>query len=342
MDRGGWVAIVVLNWNGWADTIACLESLRRLDAAAPARLIVCDNGSTDGSAPRLAAWGRAAFGGAFVRLDRAQAAAGVRPADGWRMALIDNGANLGFAGGNNVGVRWALADPGCTHVWLLNNDTEVAPDALAQALDRMAADPAIGLCGSTLVYHHDRGRVQAFGGSSYDPRTGGTRHLGAFEPVAQVPDDPSEVEARMACVVGAAMLASRRFLAEVGLPSEDYFLYYEEIDWAWRARGRYRMGYAPRSLVWHKEGASIGTAASGGSPLSLYYLYRSRARFVARHDPAHRAVVRRRCLMEIARMALRGRFGAARAALDGLLDRDRPGLPHRQAAAIAAATGAGA
>lgn len=56
MDRGGWVAIVVLNWNGWADTIACLESLRRLDAAAPARLIVCDNGSTDGSAPRLAAW----------------------------------------------------------------------------------------------------------------------------------------------------------------------------------------------------------------------------------------------------------------------------------------------
>ncbi len=342
VDRDGWAAIVVLNWNGWADTIACLESLRGLDPAAPARLIVCDNGSTDGSADRLAAWGRAAFGAGCVRLDRAQAETSLRPAGAWRMALIDNGANLGFAGGNNVGVRWALGDPGCTHVWLLNNDTEVAPDALAQALGRMAADPAIGLCGSTLIYHHDRGRVQAFGGSSYDPHTGGTRHLGAFEPVARVPDDPAEVESRMACVVGAAMLASRRFLEEVGLPSEDYFLYYEELDWAWRARGRFRMGYAPRSRVWHKEGASIGTAASGGSPLSLYYLYRSRMRFVARHDPAHRAGVRRCCLAEIARMALRGRFGAARAALNGLLGRDRPGLPHRQAARTVATAGAGA
>ena len=135
---------VVLNWNGWRDTLACVHSLLRA-TPAPGRIIVCDNGSADDSLVQLDAALRLAGGAGFRRTDRA-AVEGAAMGDS-RLWLVANGANLGYAGGNNVGLCLALRDPACMQVWLLNNDTEVAPEALAEALARLAARPDIGQCG---------------------------------------------------------------------------------------------------------------------------------------------------------------------------------------------------
>lgn len=312
---------VVLNWNGWRDTLGCVLSLLRAEPA-PGRIVVCDNGSTDDSLPRLQAALRAAAGDGLQCTDRA--GADRADAAAARLWLVANGANLGYAGGNNVGLRLALRDPACSHVWILNNDTEVAPDALARALERMAAQPGIGLCGSTLVYAHDRQTVQAWGGSAHSRWTGRTRHLGAQGRLADVPADPTAVEARMACVVGAAMLVRREWLETVGLMTEDYFLYFEEMDWAARATGRFGLGWAPRSIVFHKEGASIGTRAHGGSPLSMYYLFRNRLRFAWRFHRAFMPAVLLATAWDIAKLAARARWPQVGAALRGSLQRGWP------------------
>lgn len=314
--------VVILNWNGKTDTLACLDSLLACDAV-DLRIVVCDNGSHDGSLRALADWGAERFGSGFRTLGRA-AVASSSPVAGVHCYLIDNGANLGFAGGNNVGLRWALRDASCQYVWLLNNDTVVTPGALAQAVARMAQRPDIGLCGSTLVYEHDRQTVQALGGSAYSRWTGRTRHLGARGQLADVPADPTATEAVMACVVGAAMLVRREWLETVGLLCEDYFLYFEEIDWATRAAGRFRLGWAPGSIVYHKEGASIGTAADGGSPLSMYYLYRNRLRFSWRFHRPCLPVVWLHTLWDLAKLAARARWPQAGAALRGTLQMRPP------------------
>lgn len=322
---------VVLNWNGWRDTLACVHSLLQA-APAPRRIIVCDNGSADDSLPQLEAALRAAVAGAAAGEGlRCTDRAGVEGADvtSARLWLVANGANLGYAGGNNVGLRLALRDPACGFVWVLNNDTEVAPDALAELLAHMAARPEIGLCGSTLVYTHDRQTVQAWGGSAYARWTGRTRHLGAQGRRADVPADPAAVEAQMACVVGAAMLVRRVWLDTVGLMTEDYFLFFEEIDWAARAAGRFRLGWAPRSTVFHKEGASIGTAGSGGSPLSLYYLFRNRLRFAWRFHRLFAPAVFAFTLWDVCKLAGRARWPQARAALRGTLQLARPPVAGR-------------
>lgn len=323
--------VVLLNWNGWRDTIPCLESLLASNPR-PQRVVVCDNASRDTSMAEIAAWARQHVGGdGFVQLTAAEAAApgAIERLRGTSMVLVDNGANLGFAGGNNPGIRLALADPACTHVWVLNNDTVVKPDALGQALARMQADPGIGLCGSTLLYFDEPDKVQALGGARYSRWSGRSRHIGAFLPAGEVPADGRAVEPDLSYVVGAAMLASREFVEQVGLMREDYFLYFEEIDWATRGADRFRLGYAPASIVLHKEGASIGTTASGGSTLSLYFLFRNRLRFCWRFHRPFLASVVYFSLLDVARFAVRRRWPQMTAALRGLLQLPRPPAPVR-------------
>lgn len=313
------LSVVLLNWNGWRDTLECLESLF-VTGATPCRVLVCDNNSHDESLVQLSAWGVRRFGDRFERISRVEIDGGASLSDGTVLALVENGANLGFAAGNNVGIRLALRDRRCEYVWVLNNDTVVQPDALRRAVERMRDDPHVGLCGSTLVYSDDPEKVQALGGATYSRWSGRTRHVGAFTHVKQVPSSGGALESSFSYVVGAAMLASRAFLERVGLMCEDYFLYCEEIDWATRgAMQGFKLGYAPASLVFHKEGASIGTTASGGSPLSLYFLFRNRLRFAWRFHSAFAPSVFVFCLLDVAKLSARRRWPQAVAALRGVL-----------------------
>jgi hypothetical protein len=333
----GRVAVVILNWNGWRDTVECLESLLRCDYS-DFRVVVCDNGSQDDSPNRIQDWadgrldalveeapwavlppGRVPKPVICTEYARAEAEAGGELGIDPHLVLIRNGANLGFAGGNNVGLRYVLARGGFEYVWLLNNDTVIKPDSLSHLVKRMQVRPDAGMCGSTLLYYHQPGVVQAWGGGTYDKLLGVSRHLGVAARVEDVPD-VAKVETDMAYVIGASMLVRCSLLRDVGLMSEAYFLYYEELDWACRARDRYSLVYAADSVVYHKEGGAIGSSHTGEpSLLSLTYLYGNRLRVARKHFPMYWASQWLRMAFECVVFLKRKRFATAKIIFRALL-----------------------
>ena len=228
--------------------------------------------------------------------------------------MVRSGGNLGFAGGNNVGIRLAQVE-GANWFWLLNSDTAVHADALAHLIARALARPDAGIVGSTLLYHDAPGEVQALGGAAMNPRTFVTIHIGIGSRADQVPADPAAVEVQLAYVVGASMLVSKAFVEEVGLMQEDYFLYGEEIDWATRAQGRFGQAWAPQSLVYHKVGKS---SAKVMPAYSLRLMLRNKLRYVERFFPNRLGEIRRRFWWDWVRHLLKGRFAAARVTLEVL------------------------
>lgn len=304
--------IVLVNWNGWGDTLECLESVFR-QVAGDFRVIVCDNGSTDDSCEQLKAWAEGRLDAwiparhplrqfswppqpkpiAYREYDRTTAERGGLPGSEPPLILIRVGANLGFAAGNNVALRYLLSRGGFDHVWLLNNDTVVAPRALESLLVRMRLRPAAGMCGSTLLRYHAPHLVQLRGGGWYCKWIGLPWHLGQLGR-ANCRVKEENVERWMSFVSGASLLVSREFLETVGLLSEDYFLYFEETDWALRSASRFTLAYAAESVVYHKIGGSIGTATlpTRQSTLSDYYNVRNRLLFTRKFYPRALPAVR--------------------------------------------------
>jgi GT2 family glycosyltransferase len=277
---------IVLNWRRPSDTIACVGSLIAIDRDLD--IVVVDNGSGDGSLAAIAQGLAPIVGGANGRyaLHEADGVEPVPAPGACVVTLVQSGRNGGYAFGNNVGIRLALAKADCQYIWILNNDTVVRDgSSLDTLLDKMARQPAIGLCGSTVAYAGQDGMVQALGGGAFDSRLGRCTQIGNGRRLGD-PVDEAQIESAMAYVNGAAAFARRAFIEDVGLMSEDYFLYYEEIDWAKRSAGRWKLGFCAASVVYHEVGASIGTDDFGGrSPLSTHYLTRNRLKFLARHAP---------------------------------------------------------
>ncbi len=216
------VAIIVLNWNGWRDTVSCLVALERLEY--PRReVIVVDNGSTDGSVDHI----RAAF--PTVRLLEAE-------------------VNLGFSGGCNLGIRDAL-DRGFDYVWLLNNDAKADPTALSALVETAEADPRIGATGS-VIYHMDRpDTVQEWGGGRVNLWSGRMRIMTA----------PSEPNCLSGCslLIRAKVLERAGPLDErFFLYWED-----TDLSLRIRKLG-YRLAVAPASHVHHRGSASTGRGST--------------------------------------------------------------------------------
>jgi GT2 family glycosyltransferase len=293
------VHIIVLNWNGWRNTIECLESLFHSDYP-DCTVVVCDNASSDDSLKKIAQWAEGRLPAECVNpqlshlispphrtpvryqeLTRREAESSPG-ADRAPLILIQNGANLGFAGGNNVGLRYALSKLNCQFCWILNNDTVVEPDALSAMVRTMQQRPELGLCGSLNLYYYNPKLVQAQGGMTYNRWTG---RVSGTAPC--LIEDVDARPARMDYVNGASSLVSRRFLQKIGLMEESYFLYFEEIDWAMRAKGKFALGYARDSVIYHKEGATIGSHLDRKerSLLSEQYLSRNRVLFTRRFLP---------------------------------------------------------
>lgn len=282
-------AVIIVNWNGWKDTVGCLDSLLCVLALGD-QVIVCDNASSNDSIGHIKTWAVKKnsvansvdqFG--WVEYDRNQAESGGLSTDP-QLVLVNTGANLGFAGANNIGLRYALAH-GHQFFWLLNGDTVVNHSSLISLRNRMEEDSSVGMCGSTLVYFHESDVIQATGGARFNFTQGIGEHLGLGQKLVTLPDRQS-IEAQMDYVVGASMMVSREFLERIGLMCEDYFLYFEEIDWATRSKGLFKLAWAPSSIVLHKEGGSIGSShRTRPSDVSLSFIYRSRLLFARRHTP---------------------------------------------------------
>jgi GT2 family glycosyltransferase len=267
------IGIVILNWNGWRDTIEAVESTRTLTYQNH-QVYVVDNASTDDSEERLRTWDPA-------------------------LTVIQSGGNLGWSGGNNVGIRAALKD-GCEHVLLLNNDAMIRSDALTHLADEADRLPDAGALGSLIVSCRDPTWIE-YGGCDIDPRTGMPRQLYGSMADLRLPADP--IPAVM--VKGCAMLLTATGLARIGLLTEDYFLNFDEADWCYRANAAGLRHYlVPRSIVEHKGAASFeGTEG----PLYCYFITRNRLVFARRHlDRRGRRFAWRSALWE-----LRRAFGGA-------------------------------
>jgi GT2 family glycosyltransferase len=292
------VAIIILNWNGLADTLECLESVFCSDYRN-FQVFVCDNASEVNPVADITLWceGRLEMVPSLARqnlplklessrMHRSVVAVSQFEAESGQICggesadviIIRNNANLGFAGGNNVALRYVLSRDCYSHVWLLNNDTVVTPHALGALVKYAEEHHDVGICGSKLLYYHNPGRIQACGGAVYN------KWLGI---VSNVEDDNAVPAPELSYIVGASMLMTDAFLRGVGLLSEEYFLYFEELDLARRAEGKFSLGYAPESVVYHKEGASAGSSSTPAtrSAMSDYYLVRSRLIFSKKFYP---------------------------------------------------------
>lgn len=240
------VIIIVLNYNGLADTLACLESLALLDYSNY-EVTVVDNGSTDGSVPVI----RERFP---------------------TVTMFENDENLGYTGGNNVGLRYALAQ-GADYVLLLNNDTEAASDFLRRLVEAAEADPLIGVTGPTIYYHEQPDIIWSAGGV-IDWERGSTRMVGLDErDEGQFGADSRAVD----FVTGCAMLVRRATVEQVGLLDERFFAYYEESEWCVRAaKAGYKILHVPLARIWHK----ISPSTRADSSLVHYYMTRNRLLFL--------------------------------------------------------------
>jgi GT2 family glycosyltransferase len=232
---------------------------------------------------------------------------------------VPTGANLGFAGGNNAGIA-AAGLQRYSHFWLLNTDTVIHHQALQALLRRAQAEPHPGIVGSTLLYYDRPDCVQAMGGGRLELPGVLISHIGEGLDLQALPREPANMarmEAQMAYVVGASMLVSADFVRQVGPMCEDYFLYFEELDWAFRGRKWFALGYAPTSLVFHKVG---GSSTRSVSDFAMRLLCRNKMRFVARFLPERVRAVKWRLALDVLRHLFHGRWTLAWIFMRALVD----------------------
>ncbi len=291
------VVVVLVNYRGWQDTTECLSSLIAMDYR-DIGVVVVDNASPDNSYQRITSCLDVSFpmaGGfseklstrnilSFPDISRAE----VFFEGGIPIIVAKTVKNGGFAYGANIGMAIASEYDDCRYFWILNNDTLVEKDSLRFLVERMESSGEVeklGIVGGKLKYYDRRNIIQGVGGA-FNRFLGVGSNIGSGEPDHGQYDDDS-VSHRMDYVIGACMLVRREFFEDVGPMCEDYFLYYEEIDWALRGKRKgWSMAYSWRAVVYHKEGATINPGGEEKSVLSDYYWLRNRVKFTRRFYPA--------------------------------------------------------
>lgn len=292
------VGIIIVNYNGYYDTIECIASLLKLDYPN-CLLIIVDNASPNNSLYYIHTWlsdpnnkayhnkspvfqhiNYTEYKSQFSKLDKAT-----------KIITIQSGKNLGFAAANNMGIKFAI-DNGATKFWILNNDTVVQNNSLTELVlcSSTLGNKKFGIIGSQLRYYHQREVIQAIGGK-YQPVLGLTKHLenGKLASELEIPEKSFASD----YAIGASLLVTLEFIQDVGMMSEDYFLYFEELDWHLRGK---RKGWShlicTNSVVFHKEGASIGTGKGDKrSELSDLYYLKSKLLFTKKFYPIYLLIV---------------------------------------------------
>lgn len=250
------VSIIILNWNGLEDTTECLESLKKI-TYPNYEVILVDNGSE----------------GDDVRI--------LSEKFGDYIHVIENDRNYGFAEGNNIGMRYALADLNPDYILLLNNDTVVDPDFLTELVKAAEGDATIGILGPKIYSYNEPSKI-SFVGTKIDWWNVGTWPTNEID-VGQF-DELREVDA----VIGSALLIKRATLEEIGLLYAGYFAYFEETEWCVKCKkAGYKIVYVPRAILWHK----LQSTAAKIEGFYLYYMTRNRFVFMKRNSGKVRFVL---------------------------------------------------
>ncbi len=242
------VGIVIINWNSFSHTNACLKSLRKV-TYSNFRPFVVDNGSNDGSELQLSQ-----HHGDFAN-------------------FIFNEKNLGFTGGNNVGIKEVLHQ-GFDYVMLLNNDTEVEPDFLTHLVDNIEGDSKIGAIQPKFYFLNNKARLWNAGGSFW-PILGVTKTIGYNHL-----DHPKFNQSKeIGWITGCGFLVATKVVKEVGMLNDSFFIYYEDVDWSFRIKDAgYILAYEPKSVVYHEAGMANKSKVKGKEGFVNPFVHYLRAR----------------------------------------------------------------
>ncbi len=262
------IALIILNWNGAVNTLSCLESLARIKKNGfTTDLIIIDNGSTDTSVAKIKSY--------FSQSRQ-------------KFLLIENKINLGFAGGNNVGIRYALGRSN-DFLFILNNDVILEKNAIVELLKTQKKYKA-GIVSPKIYFspgrefHLERyqkthlGKVIWYAGGMIDWQNVQGFHYG----VDEVDQGQFAKETEIDYATGAALFVKKEVFKKVGLFDEKYYLYYEDLDFCLRVKNKgFKIIFSPKSILWHFNAGSSGS----GSDLQDYYITRNRLIFGLKYAP---------------------------------------------------------
>lgn len=236
------IAVIIVNWNNKTDTLACLDSLQRCHYP-DLDIIVVDNASTDGSAELI-----------IAKMPQ--------------LLMIRNPKNLGFTGGNNIGMKAAF-ERDADYVFLLNNDAEIAPDSLEILVDFLESRPK-AWAAAPLIYYYKQPKLIWSAGGKINPRRATSQMLGTDEDDhGQFGETPFEVD----YATGCALMVRRSAVEKFGLLDDRFFMYYEEVEWSGRMQSNgLEVAVVPRAKAWHK----INPKARNESPFVHYLMTRNR------------------------------------------------------------------
>ena len=324
------LGVVIVTYNATDVILDCLESLLVAAADVPLHVIVVDNASSDGTAALITAW--AAGGHLYtppddlpfpltpgpkpVVLNAAtlppQASHPGAPA----ITLLQSPVNGGFAAGVNQGLAQLARDPALERFWVLNPDS-VVPPGTPLAFATHALGQPFALMGGRVSYLEPPDRIQIDGGT-LNWLTGVTGNLGLGQ---SFHDTPAPAPEMMDFITGASMVVSRDFYTMAGPMAEDYFLYYEEVDWAMR-RGSLPLTICPQARIYHRAGTAIGSPTLGriASPFSQYFKHRGRMRFMRKFNSSALPVAWGYSIAKAAQYLLKGHRAEAMALLAGCRD----------------------
>jgi GT2 family glycosyltransferase len=290
------VSIIILNWNGWEDSVECLESVYQI-TYPNYDVIVVDNGSENDSIARIKEYadGKIRVASPFYTysadkkpisyIEYSKEEAEIAEINGEklsdispekRLIILKNEKNYGFAEGNNIAIRFAMKVQQPTYILLLNNDTVVDISFLEGMVLSSESDKKVGIAGPKIFYYNYHGRTDIinFAGGRIDMWRGLSPKIGSNE----VDFGQSVSISYVDYVEGSCLLAKVEVIEKVGLLEGSYFAYWEETDFCMRARKcGYRILYVPTAKIWHK------IAASNKSGIKNYYLIRNRFLFLKRN-----------------------------------------------------------
>lgn len=288
------VAIIILNWNGWEDTIECLESIFQITYPLY-EVIIVDNGSKDDSIQKIKnyAEGKIKIKSRFFHYlpenkpiyireyskDELDTSISIKETNKnlvsrKNLILIKNDDNYGFAEGNNIGIKFALNNLNSDYILLLNNDTVVDPYFLNELINVAESDLQIGVLGPTIYEYKNPQEIQSAGVKIHWNKG---EVINLTQKKSKYLDEPENVD----CVMGCALFAKSELFNKIGYLNKDYFAYLEETELCVRAhKALYRIVYVPKGKIWHKGGATSNKITG----FTLFHYTRNKFWFMKKHS----------------------------------------------------------
>jgi len=291
------VAIIILNWNGWENSIECLESIYKVDYPHY-HLILVDNASKDDSIEKIREYCRGDLktNSDYVEYTQQNKPIFVKEVDYNELMQIEleeafinssnhennllfikNDINYGFAEGNNIAIRFAMKKLNPDYVLLLNNDTVVDNNFLKELMVVAKKRDNIGFIGPKIYFYtpDEISKIVTFAGGELNRTSCQPHPIGAD----QIDDGKFDLEKKVDYVEGSCLLIKNELIKELGIFDPEYFTYWEEIDWCIRGqKAGYDSVYAPKAVIWHKGRASDLSANS------IYYMIKNRFLFMKKNS----------------------------------------------------------